>query len=132
MAQQVEEAFADLIAHVRPLPAERVPVGAGLGRVAAADVTAPPQVPGFRRAAMDGYVCHEVDTGAASPAHPVRLRVSGEVRIGEAPGEGPDPGEVWSIATGGAMPLLGDRVVPLEWARRYGHQRFMERTAGAK
>src|SRR5436309_11409026 len=105
MAQQVEEAFAHLIAHVQPLPAERVSVAAALGRVAAADVTAPHQLPGFRRAAMDGYVCHEVDTGAASPAHPVRLRVSGEVRMGEAPGEGPDPGEAWSITTGGAMPL---------------------------
>src|SRR5438093_845544 len=132
MAQQVEEAFADLIAHVRPLPAERVPVAAALGRVAAADVTAPHQVPGFRRAAMDGYVCHEVDTGAASPAHPVRLRVSGEVRMGEAPGEGPDPGEAWSITTGGAMPLRGDRVVPLEWVRRYGDELVMERPAEAK
>ena len=132
MAQQVEEAFAHLIAHVQPLPAERVPVTAALGRVAAADVTAPHQLPGFRRAAMDGYVCHEVDTGAASPAHPVRLRVSGEVRMGEAPGEGPDPGEAWSITTGGAMPLRGDRVVPLEWVRRYGDELVMERPAEAK
>src|SRR5206468_371964 len=84
------------------------------------------------RAAMDGYVCHEVDTGAASPAHPVRLRVSGEVRMGEAPGEGPDPGEAWSITTGGAMPLRGDRVVPLEWVRRYGDELVMERPAEAK
>ncbi|TMJ00352.1 MAG: molybdopterin molybdotransferase MoeA, partial [Bacillati bacterium ANGP1] len=132
MAQQVEQAFADLIAHVQPLPAERVPVTAALGRVAAADVTAPHQLPGFRRAAMDGYVCHEFDVGAASPAHPVRLRVSGEVRMGEPPGEGPDPGEAWSITTGGAMPLRGDRVVPIEWVRRYGDELVMERPAEAK
>src|SRR2546427_805460 len=132
MAQQVEEAFAHLIAHVQPLPAERVPVTAALGRVAAADVTAPHQLPGFRRAAMDGYVCHEFDVGAASPAHPVRLRGSGEVRMGEPPGEGPEPGEAWSITTGGAMPLRGNRVVPIEWVRRYGDELVMERPAEAK
>src|SRR5439155_1070221 len=81
--------------------------------------------------AMDGYVCHEFDVGAASPAHPVRLRVSGEVRMGEPPGEGPDPGEAWSITTGGAMPLRGNRVVPIEWVRRYGDELVMERPAEA-
>src|SRR5207247_10991028 len=101
MAQQVEEAFAHLIAHVQPLPAERVPVTAALGRVAAADVTAPHQLPGFRRAAMDGYDCHEFDMGAASPAHPVRLRVRGEVRMAETPGEEPHPGDAWAITAGG-------------------------------
>src|SRR5439155_6101998 len=40
MAQQVEQAFADLIALVQPLAAERVPGTAGLGRVAVADVCA--------------------------------------------------------------------------------------------
>src|SRR2546428_10575795 len=109
MAQQVEQAFADLLAHVQPLPAERVPVTAALGRVAAADVTAPHQLPGFRRAARGGYVCHEFDVGAASPAHPGRLRASGEVRVGEPPGGGPGPGEAWAITTGGARPLRGGR-----------------------
>lgn len=132
MAQQVEEAFARLIAHVQSLPPERITVAAALGRVAWADVTAPRQVPGFRRAAMDGYVCHEMDVREASPTHPVRLRIGGEVRIGEPPGDGPARGEVWSITTGGAMPLRGDRVVPLEGVRRYGEVLVMERAPETK
>lgn len=118
MAQQIEEAFTHLIAHAQALPAERVPVRSALGRVAAANVTAARQLPGFRRAAMDGYVCHGVDLSEVSPEQPVRLRISGEVRMGDAPRDGPTRGEVWSITTGGAMPTRGDRVVALEDARR--------------
>jgi molybdopterin molybdotransferase len=81
---------------------------------------------------MDGYVCHEVDVREASRAHPVRLHVSGEVRMGEAPREGPDPGEAWSITTGGAMPLRGDRVVPLEEVRRDGEELVIERCSQTK
>jgi molybdopterin molybdotransferase len=69
---------------------------------------------------MDGYVCHNADLSAASPAQPVRLRISGEVRIGESPQAGPARGEAWSITTGGAIPSHGDRVLPLEDARRQG------------
>ena len=81
---------------------------------------------------MDGYVCHEVDVAGASPAHPVRLRISGEVRMSEAPGQGPEPGEAWSITTGGAIPLRGDRVVPLEWVRRYGEELVIEQCPETK
>src|SRR5574337_125769 len=132
MAQQIEEAFAHLIAHAQTLPAERVPVRSALGRVAAADITAARQLPGFRRAAMDGYVCHDADLSEVSPERPVRLRISGEVRIGAAPQDGPPRGEAFSITTGGAIPSRGDRVVPLEDARRHGDILVIERAPGAK
>jgi molybdopterin molybdotransferase len=132
MAQQLEEAFAHLIAHAQVLPAERVPVRAALGRVAAANVTAARQLPGFRRSAMDGYVCHDVDVSEASPGRPVRLRLSGEVRIGEAPQDGPARGEAWSITTGGAIPSRGTRVVPLEDVRRQDDVLLIDRPLDAK
>ncbi len=132
MAQQIEEAFAHLIAHAQALPAERVPVRAALGRVAAANVTAVRQLPGFRRSAMDGYVCHDVDLSEASPERPVRLPISGEVRIGESPRDGPNRGEAWSITTGGAIPSRGDRVVPLEKARRQDNVLVIDRPLDAK
>jgi molybdopterin molybdotransferase len=132
MAQQLEEAFAQLIAQAQPLPAERVPVREALGRVAATDITAARQLPGFRRAAMDGYLCHEVDLSEISPERPARLRISGEVRIGEAPQDGPARGEVWSITTGGAIPSRGDRVVPLEDARKQDNVLVINRPLDAK
>ncbi len=71
---------------------------------------------------MDGYVCHDAELAGAGPDHPVRLRVSGQVRMGDPPAAGPNPGEAWAITTGGAMPLRGDRVVPLESVRRSGDE----------
>ena len=132
MAQPIEEAFAHLIVQAQALPAERVPVAAALGRVTAANVTAPRQLPGFRRSAMDGYVCHDADLSEASQGRPVRLRISGEVHIGEAPHDGPARGEVWSITTGGAIPARGDRVVPLEDARRHDDVLVIDRPLDAK
>jgi molybdopterin molybdotransferase len=132
MAQQIEEAFAQLIAQAQALPAERVTVREALGRVAAANITAVRQLPGFRRSAMDGYVCHDTDLVEVSPERPVRLRISGEVRIGEAPQDGPKRGEAWSITTGGAIPSRGDRVVPLEDARRRDDVLVIERPLDPK
>jgi molybdopterin molybdotransferase len=132
MAQQIEEAFAHLIAHAQALPAERVSVRAALGRVAAANVTAARQLPGFKRAAMDGYVCHDADLSEVSPEQPVRLRISGEVRMGEGPQDGPNRGETWSITTGGAIPSRGDRVVPLEDTRRQDGVLVIHRPLDAK
>src|SRR5216683_2491668 len=123
MAQQIEEAFAHLIALAQALPAERV---------AAANVTAARHLPGFRRAAMDGYVCHEADLSEVSREQPVRLRISGEVRMGEGPQDGPNRGETWSITTGGAIPSRGDRVVPLEDARRQDGVLVIHRPLDAK
>lgn len=118
----LEQAFAQLLADARPLGVERVEVMLALGRVAATDIMAPRSAPHFRRAAMDGYVCHDAELAGAGPDHPVRLRISGQVRMGDPPAPGPNPGEAWAITTGGAMPRRGNRVVPLEAARRSGDE----------
>ncbi|HLJ60247.1 MAG TPA: molybdopterin-guanine dinucleotide biosynthesis protein MobB [bacterium] len=114
---QLTEALDLLLAHVSPLSVERVAVWNACGRVASEDVVAPSPVPHFRRAAMDGYVCHEADLRAASLEHPVRLRITGAAAMGGLPGAGPARGEAWTITTGGPMPARGDRVVPLEVVR---------------
>ncbi len=132
VAQPLEEAFAKLMARVQPLAVERIRLPDVLNRVAAEDIMATRAVPHFRRTAMDGYVCHNADVSSASPEHPVRLLVTGHIRMGDPPGAGPDRGEAWSITTGGAMPLRGDRVVPLETARRYGDTLILERPPEAK
>ncbi|HYM71230.1 MAG TPA: molybdopterin-guanine dinucleotide biosynthesis protein B [bacterium] len=114
---QLTEALDLLLAEASPLSVERVPVWNACNRVASEDVVAPSPVPHFRRAAMDGYVCHEADLREASPERLVRLRITGAAAMGDLPGAGPGRGEAWTITTGGPMPANGDRVVPLEVAR---------------
>ena len=71
---------------------------------------------------MDGYVCHDADVQDASEEQPVRLRITGGVRMGEPPGDGPARGQTWWITTGAPMPARGDRVLPLETVRREGEE----------
>ncbi|MDR7415723.1 MAG: molybdopterin-guanine dinucleotide biosynthesis protein B [Armatimonadota bacterium] len=118
VALDLELAFQQLLREAEPVGTERVPVAAAAGRVAAESYVCPRPVPSFRRAAMDGYVVWEADVRDASPNRPVRLRITGEVRMGEEPAEGPGRGEAWAIPTGGALPRRGDRVIPIEQVRR--------------
>jgi len=127
---RLEEAIERLLLATSPLPVESLSVVEAAGRVAAQDIDAPVPVPHFSRPAMDGYVCHDVDVRDASPDWPVVLRITGAVRMGEAPGPGPGPGEAWSITTGAPMPERGDRVVPVEGARRTGDQLRVEQLPG--
>ena len=121
-----------MLAATAPLPAETVPLREAHGRVAAEDVRAPAPVPHFARPAMDGYVCHDADVRDASPGGPAILRITGAVRMGEAPGDGPGRGEAWTITTGAPMPGRGDRVLPVETVRRAGDQLRVDRPPGEK
>ncbi|HEY8393932.1 MAG TPA: gephyrin-like molybdotransferase Glp [Thermaerobacter sp.] len=116
----LEQAFRTLMEAISPLPAETVPTWEAAGRVAAADVVAPQDVPGFARVMMDGYACRAADIAAAAPEHPVALRLSGEVNAGRLPAGGPGPGEAWTVVTGAVLPPGADVVVPLERVRREG------------
>ena len=80
----VEEVERFLERSVRPLPAEPVPVGESPGRVLAADVSAEVDIPGFPRAAMDGYAVSGEDTFGASGYDPLSLEVIGEALPGHA------------------------------------------------
>src|SRR5213078_3314091 len=62
---------------VRPLLAEVVPIPYAAGRVLSAAVVADVAVPGFDRAAMDGYAVRAEETFGAGPYNPLDLRVLG-------------------------------------------------------
>lgn len=66
---------------------------------------------------MDGYVVWSEDVAGVAPDRPVRLRITGRVRMGDPPATGPRRGEAWAIPTGGAIPEHGDRVIPIEHVR---------------
>src|ERR1700681_3967977 len=102
-----EEAGARFARHIAlaPLPGETVALAAALGRVLAQDVTAPIDVPPFDRSNVDGFALRAADSGGASDAAPIRLRLNAEVIVcGHAPALEVAPGSASTIATGGVLP----------------------------
>jgi len=111
-----------LLAATHPLErVERVPVVSAFGRVAAQTVRSPRPVPSFHRATWDGYALRSVDSREARRAHPVSLRVVGEVFAEQTFPGTLRPGEAVAIATGGALPRGADTVVIFENVQRRGN-----------
>jgi len=103
----IDEALARVLARVRPLGAERVPVAAAAGRVLAEDVAAQVDLPSFASSAMDGFAVRAADL-------PGRLPVVFRIAAG-LPADRPlAPGEAMEISTGAAVPEGADAVVPIE------------------
>lgn len=85
---------------------EIVDLSQALGRVCAADIHAPIQVPSFDNSAMDGFAVCEQDLQQVPATLPVNARVTaGDKRISH------QAGTVTRIFTGGIMPDGADAVV---------------------
>lgn len=98
------------------LDAEAVALETATGRVLAEDVIAPIDVPGFDRAAMDGYALRGEDTAGASEYNPLSFPLAGQVLPGEPFRGRADVREAVRIMTGAPMPQGLDAVVPAEFA----------------
>jgi len=110
----VEEVEDFLSSHTQPLEAEPVEILACAGRVLAEDVRAEVDVPGFARAAMDGYAAKGEETFGASAYDPIAFEVLGEVLPG-SPFEGVvGPGQAVRVMTGAPIPEGADAVVMAE------------------
>ena len=112
-----DEAKARWDAHLpkaRPAP-ERVSLAQALGRVVAATLQAPIDVPPFDRSLVDGFAVVAQDTATASEAGPAALRLTGEtVACGVMPRLPVGAGTATVIATGGPIPRGADAVVMVE------------------
>jgi molybdopterin molybdotransferase len=94
---------------------ETVPLLDALGRVLAADVLSPIDVPAHDNSAMDGYA---FDGAALAAGVPLALDAVGSVLAGAAPWASPTaPGQCVRIMTGAVMPPGLDTVVPIELCR---------------
>jgi molybdenum cofactor synthesis domain-containing protein len=93
---------------------ETVGLASAGGRVAAADVASPIDVPPFARSAMDGYAVIAADTSSASAESPVRLRIVERIFTGQPPHTAIVPGTCAEIATGAPLPDGADAVVMVE------------------
>src|SRR5262249_11883033 len=84
---------------LRPLPAETVSLEQAWGRVLAADVVAPLDVPSFDRSNVDGFAVRAEDTFGASEDQPRSLRRNAEsLPPGRAPRLTVQPGTATSVA----------------------------------
>ena len=95
---------------------EVVSLDIATGRVLAGDVIAPIDVPGFDRAAMDGYALRGEDTSGANEYSPLSFPLAGQVLPGERFGARVAAGEAVKIMTGAPVPDGLDAVVPAEFA----------------
>ena len=110
----VAEASALILAGVRTMPPERVPLADALGRVLAAPLTAPLTLPPWDNSAMDGYAVRGDDVSAASAERPVSLPVAETIAAGGFASRALAPGEAMRIMTGAPLPEGADTVVRVE------------------
>jgi molybdopterin molybdotransferase len=109
---RVDEALALLAARLAPLAGiETVTLREAPGRILAADLVSPIDVPGFANSAVDGYALRHADL--ASEAETI-LPVTGRVAAGRALGRPLAPGEAIRIFTGAPMPAGADTVMMQE------------------
>ncbi len=119
---------------LKPRGRERIPLDAALGRVLAADVLSPVDVPSFDRSNVDGFAVVAEDTFGASEEAPRSIRLGREqIHTGVVPATLIQPGEAVSIATGGMVPRGADAVVMIEDVEARGRELRTSRavTAGS-
>lgn len=118
----VEEALAAALDGIGPLPAEAIPVTEAAGRVLAAAVESTVDVPGFRRATMDGYAVRAEDTYGASVYNPITFRVLGSSMPGADAPPAIERGQCLRIMTGAPVPDSADAVLKAEDTTGSGDQ----------
>jgi len=116
----VDEALAVSLDGITPLPGERISPTGACGRVLSMSVTSDVDVPGFRRAMMDGYAVRATDTFGATAYTSIPLRLEGESMPGRPVMEGPAPGGAIRIMTGAPVPSDADAVLRAEDASERG------------
>ena len=114
-----EEAKKIIMRETKPIKrCEEINIEDAAGRIICHDVIASFNIPGFDRAAVDGYVVKAEDTYNASLRQPKRLKIVGKIFAGEVSKKELKKGEAMEIATGAAIPKGGDAVVMVEYTKK--------------
>ena len=111
---ELEQALEKLLAAIRGLPSETIPVRDALNRISAEPIPARCDLPVFDNSAMDGYAVRAEDVSGAGVGTPIRLRVIGRVAAGEVLETAVTPGSCARIFTGSPLPPGADAVVMQE------------------
>jgi molybdopterin molybdotransferase len=120
----VAEARAAIAARLQPLhEPQTVALPQALGRVLAADIVSPINVPAHDNSAMDGYALSGSDLLADRPTE---LQVAGTVLAGHPWDRPLAPGRALRIMTGAVLPAGLDTVVPHEQCQAHGDRLRIE------
>src|SRR5208282_4939220 len=118
----LEEAQERILAAIKPLPAEEIPVQDALGRYLAVPIHSPIDLPPADNSSMDGYAVRVADLASATTENPVALRLSGETRAGSAYAGCVEAGACVRIFTGAILPRGADAVVMQEEVKHAADQ----------
>lgn len=119
----VVDARSAILERVQPLSgAEIQPLATALGRVLAADVISPLDVPAHDNSAMDGYALRAADLSAGGES---RLQVAGTALAGMPHAGELGSGQAIRIMTGAVVPTGADTIVMQEAVRREGELLFV-------
>ena len=110
----VEEAYQRVMASFTRLQSVETPLLDALGRVLAADIRSPLDLPPTANSGMDGYAVRCEDIQDASGDVPHILNVIGVVAAGQVPSQTVASGTAIRIMTGASIPDGADTVVPFE------------------
>lgn len=99
-----------LLAPLRSLATETLPLLAALDRVTAAEIVSPIALPPFRNSQMDGFAVRAADIAEV----PVTLPVVREIAAAAGDAGALEPGTAIRIMTGAPIPAGADAVVPVE------------------
>jgi molybdopterin molybdotransferase len=110
----VAEASERILAEIKTLPPEDVPLREALGRILAADVSASVTMPPWSNSSMDGYAVRSADITPVMTGTPVKLRVVATVAAGEFAPRPLKKGQAMRIMTGAPIPGGADSVIRKE------------------
>ena len=113
---EVDAVLRLLDSRTAPLPGEAVALAHAAGRVLASAVVSAVDVPGFARAAMDGFAVRAEDTFGADAYNTLPLAVVGEALPAKPFGGTVGPGQAVRIMTGAPLPTGADAVLMAEFA----------------
>jgi molybdopterin molybdotransferase len=113
---EVAQVIACIDERVAALGAETVALHEAAERVLAQDVIAPCSVPGFDRAAMDGYAVRGAETFGADAYTPLELEVIGDALPARPFTGRVGAGQAVRIMTGAPLPAGADAIAPAEIA----------------
>jgi molybdenum cofactor synthesis domain-containing protein len=100
---EAQQRFSEAIPF-RSLGSEACPLEQACGRVLAADIKAPTDLPPYNRAIVEGFLIHTADGAGASEDKPVSFRIVGAVLPGDKQCPPFKPGQAVRIATGSLVP----------------------------
>lgn len=125
--RSIDDVRGQILASVRRRGTETVSLDEALGRVLAAPVVAPHDVPSFSNSAMDGFAVRSGDVGSPDAI----LEIVDDVAAGQAAVVEVGVGQAVKIMTGAPMPPGADTVVRVEDTEEEGGKVRIVTSVGA-